>query len=252
MWTARVEVCVNAGSWRISSSVPHHNRATIEGEAATGMFQLLYIEWGGYYFKKLPSQYSCMRKCRFLHFWSNCEHQRDFYFWENSAKKGKKIADIHKSWFLDMSVIINWIAVVLYVFQAQAVSKKSQLLCIQQLRGTDAAVYSPVLLLLSSHHVTVSPLLRGFFTRLPYLSQTLLWKQSFVRDHWTFLFSFFKCSFPLKPTPSTVVVLPLHSTLSSTTSGSHQVIQFQSIGWSTWWWSWRHFIVFVKVISKCL
>lgn len=127
----------------------------------------------------------------FLHFWSNCEHQRGFYFRENSAKKGKKIADIHKSWFLDMSVIINWIAVVLYVFQAQTVSKKSQLLCVQQLRGTDAAAYSPLFLLLPSHRVTVSPPLRVFFTLLPYLSQTFLWKQSSVRDHCTFLFFFF-------------------------------------------------------------
>ena len=111
-----------------------------------------------------------------------------FYFRENSAKKGKKIADIHKSWFLDMSVIINWIAVVLYVFQAQTVSKKSQLLCVQQLRGTDAAAYSLLFLLLPSHHVTVSPPLRVFFTLLPYLSQTFLWKQSFARITGHFFF----------------------------------------------------------------
>lgn len=54
---------------------------------------------------------------------------------------GRKNEDIHKSWFSDMSVIINRVAVVLHVFQAQTVSKASQLLCVHQLRGTDAAVH---------------------------------------------------------------------------------------------------------------
>lgn len=122
------------------SIIQHHNRATIEREIATGMLELLYSEWGGYYVKKIPCQYSCMGQCSFLHFWSNCEHQMDFYSWENTAKSGKK-QDIHKSWFSDMSVIINWIAVVFHVFQTQTVSKKGQLLRIQQLWGTDIAVH---------------------------------------------------------------------------------------------------------------
>lgn len=46
----------NRGASR--SIIQHHNRATIEGEIATGMLKLLYIEWGGYYVKKLPFQYS--------------------------------------------------------------------------------------------------------------------------------------------------------------------------------------------------
>lgn len=63
--------------------IQHHNRATIEGEMATGMLEQLYIEWGGYYVKTLPFEYSSMGKSPFfffLHFWSNCEHQKKFLF----------------------------------------------------------------------------------------------------------------------------------------------------------------------------
>lgn len=102
-----------------------------------------------------------------------------------------------------MSVIINWIAVVLYVFQTQTVSKKSQLLCIQQLRGTDSKVYSffPFLHpLFSPRHSLSSPTCPLLSIAL-FVSQTFLWRQSFIWDHWTFLLIFLcqHCPLPTEP-----------------------------------------------------
>lgn len=50
--------------------IQHHNRATIEGEMATGMLEQLYIEWGGYYVKTLPFEYSSMGKSPFFFFFT--------------------------------------------------------------------------------------------------------------------------------------------------------------------------------------
>ncbi len=103
------------------SIIQHHNRATIEGEIATGMLELLYIEWGGYMSKS--SHFSTVAWDS-VHFYISGQivNTRGIFIFGKTLPRVEKIGVIHKSWFLDMSVILNWIAVVLYVFQTQTVS----------------------------------------------------------------------------------------------------------------------------------
>lgn len=205
-----------------SHAIIHHNRATIEGEMATGMLEQLYIEWGGYCVKTLQFEYSSMGKSPFFTFlvklWTP---EKNFILQKKRVgeTRGKPLKLVF-GYVCDFK--LNCCGAVFFPDPN----------CVQK----EPAPVHPATLRYRHHCIHVS--LPRSSSLYCLICRTFLWKQSFVWDHWTFILIFFATW----SKQSIVVAQPLLHPQSRTTSGSHQVIEFWNKAWSTWWYSRGHLI----------
>lgn len=164
--------------------IQHHNRATIEGEMATGMLEQLYIEWGGYYVKTLQES-----NFFFFTFLVKLWTPEKFFIPQKNRvgeTRGKPLKLVF-GYVYDFN--LNCCGAVF--FSRTKLCPKRASSCASSNSEVQTPVYTLVFPFLLALHVSLSLSLPRSSSLCCLICRTFLWKQSFVWDHWTFILIFF-------------------------------------------------------------